>query len=309
MSFYHYLFNKSKRLTHLQAQPKNNYHQIFNDKRASLKASVSIEAALTLPVVLLALAILIQPITVMNTSRQMQTVCEDICKDVAASVCDYTKDSTDDTTSGSDNRDNEKHSGDSGGDIGTLALDALTSIALGKYAKEKALVEINDSRISNVDFMGTQFMLGDDMITVSLEYRYDLPFLELFGLDEVTQTVTASRRAWTGRKGSGGDSDELEGDDIWVYIAKHGTRYHLSSECRYLNTEGMSSVSYEAALASGKTFCERCGRTAGPGDTVYVFSGGSKYHLSDKCKVDVPWVKKVKKSDVEYMGACKVCGK
>ena len=302
MSFYHYIFSKSlKMVKHLQAQPKNNYHP-HSGKRALLKASVSIEAALTLPVVLLSLAILIQPITVMNTSRKMQTVCEDICKEVCSSVNVFTK---------NDESDNGKTAEDESGseELGKLAIDAFTSVALGKYAKEKALTEINDARIDNVNFMGTQFMLGDDIVTVELEYSYDLPFLELFGLDEITQTVTASRRAWLGKEGSGGSEDGLEGDDEWVYIAKHGIRYHKSPECRYLNTEGMISISYEEAIASGKTFCERCGRSAGPGDAVYVFAGGNKYHLSDKCKVDVPWVKKVKKSDVEYMGACKVCGK
>ena len=155
--------------------------------------------------------------------------------------------------------------------------------------------------------------MGDgEIITITLDYRYRLPF-SVFGLPGVPQSVTASRRAWIGRINEEENSGNEEGEeeDEIVYVGKNSTRYHISRGCHYLSnnltTVPFSSVSSERNSGGGKYHaCPRCANGI-TGGSVYIMPSGTAYHADPGCTAINAYVKAVKKSEVEYLGPCHYC--
>ena len=268
---------------------------VFKGKRVHLRASLTIEAALGLPLILFSMVVLMMPLRIMDADRQMQLAAEAVASDVSKYM--YTA--------------NEIEHGRNASTEGEAYdfLNIKNDVALGTFAAVRAKEEATDKALSIVNFMGSEFMHEDDMITVKLEYSYKLPFAVL-GLGTLTQETVASRRAWTGRDGSGGavTSGELEEGDEWVYIGRNSTRYHLSASCHYLSNSWSTSVVGNDGRASGKKPCDRCGRAAATGQTVYITPSGEKYHTDINCSAMKAYPQIVKRSTVEHMGCCSYCG-
>lgn len=97
-----------------------------------------------------------------------------------------------------------------------------------------------------------------------------------------------------------------------VYMTEHGTVYHESRACVYLNVvvrkveaEGVE----QERNSSGRRYteCSRC-REEEEGNWVYVSAGGNRYHW----KLDCPSIKRTvlekSREDVEGVPACHKCG-
>ena len=276
-----------------------------NDKRVYTKASLTIEAALGLPLILFAMVILLMPIRIMNADMRMQAAAEAVVIDVCK--YQYTVNELKKNINVNDTSDMETEAEETY-DSNIEDCKSITSdSALGAYAALRAVKEVDDEKLNIVSFTGSKFMRENDMIVVRLDYEYELPFPVLH-LGSLTQEVVASRRAWTGQDGSGGPSgaSEEEDDEI-VYIGKNPTRYHLSPTCHYLSNDYSTAVVGDDGRASGRKPCDRCGRSAVPGQTVYVTPDGDKYHTDTNCSAMRSYPQAVKKSEVEYLGCCSYC--
>lgn len=189
-----------------------------HDKRVYLKASLTIEAALGLPLILFSMIILMMPLRMMNADMQMQAAAEATVVDVSKymfTVSELQKEPDSENA--------------------TEVPEILSDTALGAFAEARARKELSDKKIKTVNFLGSEFMRENDMIVVRLDYEYELPF-QVFHLDSITQETVAARRAWTGRNGSSGEaaSDEAGEDDEMVYVTANGRRegiYHTSPNC------------------------------------------------------------------------------
>ena len=173
-----------------------------------------------------------------------------------------------------------------------------------------AAAAIEDENVDNLISWRSGYMVDGEIIRLTLDYRYRLPF---FGLGGLHQSVTASRRAWIGRSeggiSSGSGKDEEE--EI-VYVGRNSTRYHASPSCHYLSNKSMKPVSY-ASLESlrnsgGSRYkpCARCGKGGHPA-TVYIMPSGEVWHSDPDCSAISAYAHAVKKSEVEHLGPCSYC--
>lgn len=105
---------------------------------------------------------------------------------------------------------------------------------------------------------------------------------------------------------------EGETADI-VYMTEHGTVYHESRACGYLNVVVHSADINEIGEirnSSGRkyTLCERCDNRE-PGSEIYYSAGGERYHLVASCSGLKRTVNSKKRDEVKDMPACHKCGK
>ncbi len=170
---------------------------------------------------------------------------------------------------------------------------------------------IADEHVENLFSWRSAYMTDGEMIRLTLDYQYRLPF---FGLPGLHQSVTASRRAWVGRSEGGisNGKEADEDDDEIVYIGKNSTRYHSSPSCHYLSNKSMKSVSYSSletlrnSGGSRYTPCARCARGTAPG-TVWIMPSGNVWHSDPDCSAITAYIQAVKKSEVEHLGPCSYC--
>lgn len=147
----------------------------------------------------------------------------------------------------------------------------------------------------------------DGMIHINVNYQIRLPF------PGYTGTGTKIRhqfevKAWTGYQRPGIESE----DDTIVYITDTGIVYHTDYQCsalqlsvRYVPYSELPGLRNEDG---GRYYaCERCVH----GDTmagIYVTSYGGKYHNSLSCSGLKRSIRAVKKSEVSGRRACSRCG-
>lgn len=271
-----------------------------------MAASLTLEAAFVLPLFLFAMAALVLPLRMMDTSRKMQSVAEAVCRDAAALA--YTADRA---AKGQETK--ETAATEAGGlpqEIGSL----LKGNALGLYTAELAKRKAADANIRNLLAIRSNCMGDGETITITLDYEYALPF-PVLGLPPLMQSVTASRRAWIGsapEEDKSASGEEKEDEDVTVYVGKSSTRYHLDRTCHYLFNDlqavPFALVSSERNADGGRYHaCPRCASGV-KGGTVYIMPSGTAWHASPDCSAISAYVKAVPKSSVEYLGACHYCG-
>lgn len=97
-----------------------------------------------------------------------------------------------------------------------------------------------------------------------------------------------------------------------VYMTEHGTVYHESRACGYLNVVAYSAGIHEIAgkrNSSGRkyTLCERCDNRENT-ETVYYSAGGERYHLIASCPGLKRTVTEINRSETAGIPPCHKCG-
>ena len=257
-------------------------------------ASMSVEAALALPLCLFAGVILMTPMKLLQDQRRIQGALEQAARDLSTYA--YVKELV-----------------ESGKEAGSGGEALISLISIG-YVRNQVMKHVRQERIEQVSFAKSRILGEDDEIRLVMNYQQKLPF-SVFGLDSVPMEAISVRRAWVGAEGGRlktlAEGQEDEADPV-VYIGKDGTRYHLSSSCHYLsnNLTDLSQAQLESARnAEGKRYqpCAVCGGRTTQGN-VYVMPSGSSYHTTQFCSSIAAYVRAVKKSEVEHLGACSYCG-
>ncbi len=290
-----------------------------------LTASLTVEAALVLPLFLFAMYLLILPLRMMTTARELQQICESVCQEAvrlnyikslasAGSPGEGTEgtagSSGDDTEGSGDTA--EQSAGSVSPDSGGLGA-SLSGNAIGAFACARAKLTVHDDYVTHLLPLRSKYLADGETITVTLDYDYRLPF-SLFGLGSLHQSVTASRRAWIGRAQSGlsaGTAEEADAEDEIVYVGKSSTRYHSSPSCHYLSNSltqvPFSSLADLRNAGGGKYApCARCARGVRDG-TVYVSPSGGAYHSDPDCSSLRAYARAVRRSEVAHLGPCSYC--
>lgn len=107
---------------------------------------------------------------------------------------------------------------------------------------------------------------------------------------------------------NGGDTEEEV-----VYMTEHGSVYHESRACSYLNRvvySAETSQIEEIRNSSGRkyTLCERCDSYEIT-ETVYYSTGGERYHLIANCPGLKRTVIEKSRDEVKTVPPCHKCGK
>lgn len=153
---------------------------------------------------------------------------------------------------------------------------------------------------------GTNILPGTGLITMHVTYKILLP-ISMFGNLTMECEDSFRIKGWNGYF-SGGMFTPRE--DV-VYITENGMVYHKDFHCTYLELS-VRMVSKEAVDSlrndyGGKYYaCERCKGAAGT--QVYVTSQGSRYHSSPECSGIKRRIYAVPLSEAIGKGACSRCG-
>ncbi len=256
-------------------------------------ASLSVEAALVLPLCLFSCVLLMMPVKLFEEQRKIQAALEEASRDLSQYA--YVKQQL------------EQGNEAIGGNNGLASL-----VGLG-YVRAKVMEHVEEGIISQVSFARSRILEEDEEILLVMDYRLKLPF-SVFGLDSIPMESVSLRRAWVGAEGGrleGGSSAGREEEEEVVYLGKNPTRYHVSPLCHYLYND-LQAVSAEQIEGlrnqQGQRYkpCKRCGNASAR--TYYIMPSGSSYHTSESCSAIGAYVRAVKRSEAEYLGACSYCG-
>lgn len=108
------------------------------------------------------------------------------------------------------------------------------------------------------------------------------------------------------------DGEADEQGDIYVYITETGTVYHRNRGCSYLNPSIRSVPESEVQSLRNKSgavyyACPLCGDHGAAGK-YYITDYGTNYHTSIACSGLKRTIYEVKLSEVEGKSACSKCG-
>lgn len=291
------LFQNSKyEQTQSENKNKNKYiTQLNTFLLSSCRSSYTVEATLSLTLLIFACVVLITPMLILNHQRNALMILEENARMVAQEkYIEYYK-----------RKD------------GTLKLDkdiagsfetTLSALALGHQIEQPGMEHIDMLKDSEVT---------DKNIKYVADYDAVLPF-SVFGLNSIEQQVVSSRRAWIGADGNRWMEDNGNTgikDDITVYVStKESDVYHTTMDCTYINHEihkasGEEMKTLRTKFGGRFSPCASC-RPNTRMSVVYYTSGARSYHSTPTCKTLSSYIQPLKKSEAEAMGkhSCIRCG-
>lgn len=259
---------------------------------APLSGTLTVEAAMVLPVFLFFMIAVLQYGRVMETAVKFGTALSETGRAMAAAA----------------------YLSEYGGEPGEGAKTAAGMLSAA-YAKRKVLAKSGDhSSVKNVNMVLSSFLETEDRIDLVLTYQIRTPISGIH-LPGNFFLQRASVRAWTGRAGSGGGKQEGEQESETssesVYVAATGRVYHDDPECTHLKLSirevDRNAVDTLRSRGGAKYHaCEKCG--AGSGSSVYITNEGNRYHSSLSCSGLKRTVSQVERDQCS-LPACSKCGK
>lgn len=166
--------------------------------------------------------------------------------------------------------------------------------------------------VKGVQITGGQ-MPGDANV-LELRMTYQVQGIAGIYLTQITFLQKVRVRTWTGRDGIyGADGSAGTGaDEKTVYVAVTGTVYHVDPDCTHLKLsirEVNAQTVGELRNKSGEKYhaCERC--PTGSGGTVYITGEGNRYHSSLSCSGLKRTVEEVRQGDCDLRPCSKCAGK
>ena len=289
---------KSKRIT----EPRRRAYSFSRFR----EASVTVEAALCLPILLFAMYLISMPVRVMNETRLLQERMEESARLIAQAA--YAE-SVGESLIKSDS------------EYAEFIREA--AVGAGAAAAEVSFIAAADRTVLTGMMPGlkTSVLSRDedadpDLVCFELLYRSPQPF-SMFGFSGTELSSIASRRAWVGAKGGRGrekysDGGDEDAEDPVVYVGKSSTRYHTDRHCHYLDNvfyEADASAMAGLRNAGGGKYhaCPYCSPPSS--GTVYYFRDGTAYHASRTCGAVTAYVREVHLSEVSHLGPCSYCSK
>lgn len=263
-------------------QSKKSPHNSNKERASALgsKASITVEAALTIPIFLFAAFSLIYLLEIQSIRISIRSASQSAAK--------------------------------------TAAEDAVMLPAVNVIKLKNDIVQNMDAdRISRSILSGgstgircskSYISLLTGEIHVTVEYSVALPFPRFTNL-RAKFREEMKVKAWTGYTKRDGGSE----DGQIVYITDTGFVYHENYQCTYLQLSirfvPFSELSGIRNEDGGRYYkCDKCvhGSTMAG---VYITNAGGKYHNSLNCSGLKRTVRAVKKSEVGMRGGCSRCSK
>lgn len=159
---------------------------------------------------------------------------------------------------------------------------------------------------SGFSFLQSSFLKNEGMIDLVVTYRLKLSF-PLLGEIQLPQVQRCRVRGWIGDKGAEAEQEGM------VYITETGTAYHLTKNCSHLSLT-IQELS-PAALAKARngrggkyTPCERCGKEPLQGKYYYITREGDRFHTKRSCSGLKRVILTIPLSQVGSRSLCKRCG-
>lgn len=258
---------------------KNHYS---NHERAfvpGLKGSVTIEAALAIPVFIFAILCLVYLLEIQAIEITIKAASQEAGKQAAVEMAQIPV-----------------------LNVYNLQQDIIENI--GSERLEKSIVE---GGTQGIQCWSSYYNTLTEEVVVNVSYTIRLPVPGFLNLG-MKKKEEVKIKAWTGRA-----EQDLSEDEAVVYVTDTGIVYHVDYHCSYLQlsiTFIPSSSLIDVRNENGGIYhpCEKC--VHGQAMTgVYITNYGTKYHNSLSCSGVKRSIQAVKKSEVAGMGACTKCAK
>lgn len=258
---------------------------------APLSGTLTLEAAVVLPLFLMVMIAVLQFGAVMGTASRFGAALSDTGKTMAAAA--YVT----------------KYGGN------TEGVPGIAAVALSEaYARNKVMSQAGKtSAVKSANMLLSSFLKEDEAIDLVLTYQLRSPF----GIVKLPGNFFIQRarvRAWTGRTLPGDDgTDKGEADGTYVYVTETGSVYHDDPDCTHLRlsirlVDGGSIDALRNKSGEKYHACEKCGDLS-PKGMVYITNEGNRYHSSLGCSGLKRTVRQVSKDDAGRLRACSKCGK
>lgn len=198
-----------------------------------------------------------------------------------------------------------------------LGQQAYVSAMISTSAIRERIVErvgrdrLKRSMITNgaegIDCSNSTSNWNTAVMDLSVRYRIEIPVL-MFRIPAIFCEETLRVKGWTGYV----DTSSVESKDI-VYVTDYGTVYHEEISCTYLEIAVRGIIANTIGDArnqfGGKYYaCEKCGKDEHCG-IFYVADYGERYHTSLNCKKIQRNVYAVSRDEVLGRGGCSKCVK
>ena len=262
-----------------------------------LRASMTVEAAIVLPLFMLASVTLLTPMRMLDCQRKLQTVVESTCEKM--SLYAYMMEFKGNSDLKEDNE----------------AEQLFTNIGSGVWLKTKLSEYSGNTHIASV-----QTPDEDGNMVLEIVYKEKSPFFSEI-LPEITLDIAACRHSWRGIRGKLRKEPDEYKDEIeevlpeeMVYVGKYMGRYHRKRECHYIYNDYQAVSIEEAKNMRNKdgdkySECATCKKHMLTKGVVYITPVGRHYHVKTDCMAMISYVRKVPLSEVEYLGPCSYCSK
>lgn len=177
--------------------------------------------------------------------------------------------------------------------------------AIGSERLERSIVVDGSSGISCQE---SRMSMLTGILEMEVTYQVKLP-IPVFATTPVRMRETMRMKGWNGYKSSFGDKD----DDETVYITETGMVYHRDYHCNYLelSIRTVSAETVENLRNNDQERyhpCEKCVHGSAASQ-VYLTDYGNRYHNSLNCSGLKRTVYAIPISEAVGKGACKKCSK
>lgn len=276
------------------------------------KGSVTIEAALLLPMVLVLCFSILFFFQMLQVQLRLQKAMDETAREMA--IAGYAEtllpggffpEADEDTVSG----------------LLASYADEFLGVGLGTaYAAARVPARVGcdwlDETLLVGGHRGISFSTGlnameEKNIDLRAAYQFRLPLLP-GALVTVRLGQRSFRRMWVGQRYEPVATEEAS-DERQVYITEQGQAYHYFNDCMTLKRCIVSTSSDQLAElrnASGKIYypCEYCVR-GGAQAVVFYTKDGTRYHNDRQCSVLLRVIRSVPISQVEDRSLCHYCEK
>lgn len=286
MSFlYLSTYNTNNIRKELDSLEEKHFHLIFRTKleRASVftsKGSLTLEAALVVPVFFFAMLCLVCLLEVISIQTSMANALCSVGKEISQQAYSSPM----------------------------ISIPGIRQNLIQQFGSEKLDKSLVAGGTMGIDCSETVSDWNTAIINLSVKYRIEIPVL-LVHIPAIACEETLRVKGWTG------DMRDLsgEGKGEIVFITEYGTVYHSNMSCTYLgvSVRGILAQTIKDArnVAGGKYYaCESCGKGSHCG-ILYVSDYGDRYHTSLNCKKIKRNVYAVPLERVQGMGGCSKCVK
>lgn len=167
-----------------------------------------------------------------------------------------------------------------------------------------------------ISYLQSKILSGDDIVEIHADYR-TRPFIPVLNGPDFSMRSTYYGHAWTGYEigsGTGTESGSSSGDpsDDRVIVAENGVVYHTDPDCVYLRPdirETDASALGHLRANDGSIYhpCEYCHPS--PDGTVYITPDGNRYHSTRSCSRLLRTTHEETVEDVSaHLRPCPKCG-
>ena len=259
-------------------------HSHFHRGRApyvTLQGSITVEASLVMPLVILAFVTIIQVMLLMNVQLRVQSAL--YSQTMKAAGYSYFADSVESCLFEEIPKDDYKV-------VMDIAKKGVTALLI----RNMVLNELGDDFFDNPWLKGGRDGISvlimpwskSEDIEVTLYYRLQ-PAFDFFGIGSIDMVSRVRAGKWTGTTRVPVSDEAVAAADT-VYITSSGTVYHTYKDCTYLSVK-LTAVKYgdvgsRRNSSGGKYYpCSSCCTGLTADSTVYISKYGERYHKDKNC--------------------------